>query len=268
MPDPHSNELILAQFRKALQTFLANPNLASKKKLKKASLDIFNLAAEEAKKIHPDKSIGGDEFAPILSDFIYSLNLNNLYYSEEKYQLIDRLFFEFKDAKLGSEAAFPISLAWIALAKTNYLSPQEDTIYSLLCQMEAQTDVLKNEGYITQAPEMNALTTKIKAVTENHFFLNPDEREKQFSPYKQNITDLVNQGMRSEILKDFTPWKTTAANILASISLLGLFYLAASEKHRGSFWRESEKQPSKTLRKAQEALNPKKSGPSSSGASS
>ncbi|HVY53051.1 MAG TPA: hypothetical protein VHA13_00845 [Gammaproteobacteria bacterium] len=89
----------------------------------------------------------------------------------------------------------------------------------------------------------------MQSKTLNYFSHPIAARKAYYEKYRHDIQNLINDRIHSSPLSHLQETPKIFTNLLVSISILGLFYLAATAKHRGTFWLKENTAIADTLRK-------------------
>lgn len=103
-----------------------------------------------------------------------------------------------------------------------------------LKQLDQQGDRLKGEGMDTQ--ELDTLISTLSESVTAFFKKTSTEKEKAYIQFRDSINSSITKGLQCEIVKNSIQVASIIKNILACLSLFGLYYLHKTKTTRGSFW--------------------------------
>lgn len=242
------------EFNWSLRSYLYHPNKTTKKKLYENAIDLFKRAENEACNLHPGKPIGADEYMPVIFNFVAEA-IKDLYLSEERVNMADQLIDEFRLDKKHPETSYVITGLIIALKDKPLIYPQEDSIFSNIFALEEQAESLEKKGQNKEAGALRDAIQGIQYKTLDYFSQSISVRQAQFERYRYDIQQLVNDSLHSPILKPLQQTPKIFTNLLLSISVLGLLYLTATAKKRGTFWLNENTTTVNTLKKLSSSIS-------------
>jgi hypothetical protein len=105
--------------------------------------------------------------------------------------------------------------------------------------MRAEAASLSDDGYSHVATAINMLSGMLREKIETFLEKPAQTRKEEFPRFRAEILKTMETSV-NQVLKNYSPWQTKLANFLTALSLLGLIYLSATAKTRGSFWLENE----------------------------
>jgi hypothetical protein len=253
----YSEAMCSANLYLAIEAYLAQPNKSNAEIIKNLSHALTNQAYENARVRFPAKRIGADEYAPILLEMIQQQAREALPYStrivpntqgitsidpqfifklskEQQLKVRHMLTDMLSDANHrhpdGLIYAYDGVIERQASSQYTYCEGVEATIYDYTSKLFEKAVDLQNRGYI------EASNVLFRTVFDINIICNQKSKLEKQDLELQQIDELLSAAKKAPALQEHHGVKQILENFILAISVVGLFYLAATANQRGTFW--------------------------------
>ncbi|GGI83994.1 hypothetical protein [Legionella impletisoli] len=268
-----------------LERYLTTPGESLKEHLNNLSHDLANQAYQEAERLYPDKNkIGADEYMPILREMIQKQAQEAYEYStrliqneqvtdedpeylfkvtEKQKEVVKTLYEELMREKRRRpdglifayhgyiERRKPLNPS-LSRSQFDYCDEQDAVIYDRNAALYQKARHLHERGHPEAADVLFSVSHDIKAVCNEHksFFKNKPDVITQ-------IATILDTAKNEDAIKQHRGAKKMIVNFLLAMSVVGLIYLSATTKTRGTFWYRPATDSESKVEEFAEKLNEK-----------